>query len=260
MGLFSTVLCAQEGPERESFDHVTGTITASVTVRCFFVDRIALVLDVLENQRQWPLISSIYSPVAQSCTIVPGGGRMYPILQAGPTIHSLVTINYGVPRTGSTANYDIVEESIEPMSEFTRLDHRDFAWGARDGTVLTPEEAPGKLDVKVRLARTIYKLGAIPGLAFTALGKCHNVAYTSTGLGYTFPTETLMYGEPRFGRTISTAGPGAWNYSQQWYYKPEGWNKYYRAETDSYEYIFRKDLDPPVRHNNYPPANLSALM
>ena len=259
--LFSTIDCAQEGPTHENLDITTGEITASVTLRTLFTNRLYLADDILENSRPWPYILTAFSPRALTAAIVPAGGMWTIDGQAGYPKYALVTVNYGVPKTKTVGAYDVVAESLEPFGEFIRQDYQQFRWDSKNGTPLTPEESPGKFLAKCKLVRKIYKLATLPVGAMSAYGKCHQSAYVSPLLGTTFDAETLCYDTPSFERTITTTGTDGWNYGQTWIYNPQGWNRFFRAETNAWSYIYRGDNPgASIRWNSYEPADLSGLL
>jgi hypothetical protein len=260
MTVFSLVACAQEGGAKESLSLQDGEITASVDLRCLTENRFYLADDLLLNARPYPYVTSAFVPVALSCSIKPGDQNWASSGQGQTCRTSIVTVNYGKPTTRSVGSFPIVAESIEPMGEFVRLDYRMFRWGSKNGPPLTPEEAPGVFLPKCKIVRKLYRLSSIPSLAMSAFGKCNSNSYTSPLLGVSFAAETLTYDAPSFDRTITTTGSEGWNYTQNWLYNPQGWNRYFRAETNSYEYIYRADVSgASVRHNNYLPADLSSL-
>lgn len=256
--VFSAIDCAQEGPTTEDLDGLRGRITASVTVRCKWENRLLLADDVLLNRRVYPLILTNFAPVAISCGITYGDSWFDAITdgQHRPPKTALVTINYGFNDTGTTS-FDAVAESIEPLAEFRRLNHLPFRFGDQFGRPILPEESPGFLEIKLRLTRRVYRLNSMPAGVLSNIGKVNNAAYTSTIIGMTFAEETLLYDAPQPEITSSSTGEKGYNLTQNWVWTPYGWNKYYDPDTNTWDYYYH--VNSPTPHKPYIPVDMSAL-
>jgi hypothetical protein len=260
MSTFSSVACAEEiGSASEDYDGITGSITATVTLRCAWSLRHDLVADILGNRRQWPYLVTAISPIATKAG-VRGDESAY--VAVGQTMHpqdALVTISYTRPEFSEVGAFDIVSESLEPTGEYRTLDYRQFRWGSGTGKPITEREAPGKLEVSLKLVRRIFQVATpVTTLALTALGKCHDADYTSAMLGLTFPAESLLYLEPSFERTYKSDGTAAANYTQQWQVKMTNWNKIYRTETGTYERMYKAGAGTHTEFHET--ADLTALL
>lgn len=258
MAIFSSIDCAQEGPTTEDLDGLRGKITASVTVRCAWENRLYLADDVLLNKRTYPLITTGFSPIALTCGITYGDSwfEATTVGQHRPPKTALVTINYGFNDTGTTA-FDAVAESIEPLAEFRRLSHLPFRFGSQTGRGIKPEEAPGFLEVKLRLTRRIYRLSSMPANVLAFVGKVHNAVYTSSIIGMTFGAETLLYDAPQPDVTSSSDGSRGYNLTQNLVWCPNGWNKYYDPETNSWGYYYHVSSSSPYKP--YEPVDMSSI-
>lgn len=247
--MFSTVPCFEEhGGSNESLSLTKWD--ASTTLRCDYLDRYALVADIIGNQRPYPHIRN--GPRAATASIVPfpasattgGQGLIYQ--------DALVTIGY------SMESKDFVSESLEPTAEFLKLDHKGFRWGARDGEPLLEAEAPGRLTRGLNLVRTLFFVrGPLPAELLTSVGKVNSGAYISRFLNLSFPTETLLYGAPVLSRTITTSEIEAWTITLKFMYKPDGWNRFWRQKTQDYAKIF---IANGVEYKNYQLGNFSAFL
>ncbi len=265
MVMFSTVDCVQEGPIDENLSVIDGGITAKVKLRCAWEDRLLLADDLLLNMRPWPYITTSFTPVALSCSAtwtnsnakaVTDGQGYYPE-------YAYVTVNYGIPKVSSSSigSFDLISETLEPGGSFIRLPYTLFRWGSRTGDPIEPDESPGVFVPALKLVRRIYRLASLPGNALSSVSKCNANSYASPLLGVTFAPETLLYLEPVTERTISTAGTEGWNYTQNWEYNPNGWNKYYRAKTQTWEEIYRVDTTgTPTPFKSYVPDALTGLL
>lgn len=241
------------------FDAITGEITASVSLHCDWNNRWSLVADLLNNSKVLPGYGT-GAPVALKAAVKPfgthvtdGQGLVWDLAQ--------VDVTYGPKKFAEIGSYDIVAESLEPMAEFRRLPWQNFRWGSKTGTPIIQDEAPGKLEIKLNLVRQLFKV-AVPldPLVLDATGKCNEAEYESVLLGVTFPEETLLYLEPKLDRTLRNDGSDGVNYTQTWAYKPTGWNKFWRAETNAYEYMYQTTDAGTDPHKPYEPIDFSALL
>lgn len=260
MTFYSNIACAEK-PDSVSvdFDRLTGDITATVDLMTGWNTRWALVSDLLNNYRAFPNYGA-GAPVALKCAVRPFG-EMFTLGQCIYYSDAIVTVTYGPPKFGEIGSYDIVAESLEPSAEFRRLPFQNFRWSSKTGDPLVEEESPGKLEIKLTLVRQIFKVPTpLNVLTLSATGKVHSAEYFSPLLGLTFAAESLLYSEPSFERTIRNDGSDGVNYTQKWSIKPTGWNKFWRAKTNSYEYMYQTTDSGSDPYKPYVPMNLEALL
>jgi hypothetical protein len=250
----TTVVCEEHGSPSESLTR--DAITASVVLRCNWSDRWALMAELIGGRAAWPYATGFgaATPRAQSASARPFPSKGVTDGQAIVYADALVTVNYT-----TAEEEDLVAESLETNVEFQQLDFRRFRWGNAAGDPLIEAEAPGRQLFSMVLARTLFKVEPpLPASLLTLPGKSNSAAYVSALLGLTFPIETLIFGPPSMSRTISTAGNFAFDVSLMFPYKPEGWNKFWRAETESYEEMW--NMDGAAVYKNYPPDDFSAFL
>lgn len=255
MGTYSLVSCDEEHGTVNANYSIEGGIQASVGLRVTNANKELLVDDLLSNQREWPHTGFTEKPRAYAASLTP-------VATEGP--------GGGAPSTGQTINYThwianvsyttdptrtLISESIEPSGEFVRLDHRLFRWN-NDNAPLLPGESPGILRRRLKLTRRLFQQPAVP-TAILSVGAVHNAAYASPLLGITFAANTLLLEPQPVERTITTAGSEGFNYTISFLYQPEGWNKYWRTDTQAWDSI---KLADGTAYNSYPPTNLSALL
>lgn len=253
MATYSSITCCEEfGSQQEN--RTLSDWSPSVVLRCAWSSRHALVADLLGNRREWPHGTGD-KPRAVSASIVP-----FPSTEVGTITgqshnydDALVTVNYS-----SNVESDLVSESLEPTVEFQILDYKRFRWGSGSGDPLLEGEAPGKQLRGLNLVRTFYGLSSLPTEILTGVGKVHNASYVSSLLGLTFAADTLLFVPPSLNRTITTAGSRGWTATVKFVYKPETWNKFWRASSGAYESIYLAGSGSA--YESYPPANLSALL
>lgn len=265
MGIYTTELDVHEKAysQREDHDIDTGTI-ATVVLERPWAQRHAVVNDILGNGYTWPN-GSFANVIARKATITPsnngryvenagGGGAVYDTAQ--------ILLTYSSPSTNvdESTSGDLYSETLEPYVEALRLNPERFRWGASTGDLVHKEEAPSKQFYGVNIVRTIYNAVSLPGEVFTSIGGVNDFAYTSLTLGQTFDAETLLYQPPFLSRTIKIDGSREWTVTMKFCYKPEGWNRFWRAgvsPADWYEFF---DVQAGAVYKNYPLVSMSALL
>lgn len=260
MAIYSAVDCAEEhATVTEDMGRETG-IAARVTLRCAFADRFALMADLIANNRVWPNGGFTIPPLVQGASSQPFPAQYTTVGQVCVYDYALVTVNY------SHKIVDVFTESLEPTAEFVTVDHLKFAWGAADGIPLLEAEAPGFLLKSCNLVRTLYNLPSLPANLLDLIGKSNDADYTSALLGLTFPEETLLFQPAMPTRTFTTTGTTGWTLQLKFSYKPQGWNKFWRAGAagdnpgeagnwDQIYYVESGDVYKP-----HPPADFSAYL
>jgi hypothetical protein len=218
MGIFSAVDCVEEHVTRNEDYDVEGGFSASVTVRCAWLDRFTLMADVIG--RQWPDSAAAW---CNSIGCVPDKTNYTVSGQEIVYSDALVTLKYG------TKVKDLFSDSLEPTAEFITADHKQFRWTAATGVPLLEAEAPGYLMRSCNLVRTLYQRPSIPADILDLVGTSNSAAYTSSTLGLTFGIEKLMFQPPTLNRAYKTNGTEGWTITVKFAYKPQTWNKFWRA-------------------------------
>lgn len=227
MGIYSAVDCAEEhATVTESMTLETG-VAATVTLRCLWADRFALMADLLATPRVWPNGGFVVPPKAATASSKPFPTNYLTVGQACEYQHALVTVNY------SHKIVDTISESLEPTAEFVTVDHKQFRWNDAFGPVLLEGEAPGFLVKGCNLVRTFYNQPALPPNMLDLIGKSNGAIYNSVLLGVSFPIETLLFQPPTMNRTFTTTGTNGWTLQTKFAFKPQGWNKFWRAAANN---------------------------
>jgi hypothetical protein len=141
---------------------------------------------------------------------------------------AILTVTYSVQ------TYDeetIVEESVEPASEFLTIPANNLYWGYGDNKVALKEaEAPGLLIQMFDWNYTLKEVRSVPSWVKTLGGCVNNKTMRSDSLGMSFEPETLLAGKPKMERVVTTAGEKAWTISYSFTYRSIGWNKFPRVD------------------------------
>jgi hypothetical protein len=260
MGLYSTVDCYEvHGSVRQGYSFQSGQ-TASVQLRVLTANVWALIIDVVGARRIWPQGSGLFGARAQSAEVEPIPEEAPPLDAQGLDYEwSWVTINYAVTDKDSDTE-DLVSESLEPTAEFITLNPREFRWTDANGAMLDEDEAPGRMIRGLQLSRTLYKIGPIlPTSIIDNVGCVNPSAYTSTLIGLTFPTGTLLYTPPTLTRSIKSDGTGiCFDVNLKFVYKKETWNKFWRAKSQMYESLY--NTQSSSAYINYPDGDFSDLL
>jgi len=243
-------VCEESGQISENFS--PDGITCSVVLACAWSIRHDVVTDIVGGKEYWPHGSFVKRPFAVSAAIVPRPAKGTTTGQSIDYPQALITVNYERKKLDPE---QLASESLEPTAEFITQDHKRYVWGSSTGNPLTEAEAPGRIVRGLNLVRTIYKLPSVPVSLLSLPGTCNDTSYVSSLLGLTFPAETLLFSPPTLDRTIETDGSEGFNLSLKFSYKPEGWNKFWRAESESYEEIY--DTQSEAVYKNYPLADFS---
>jgi hypothetical protein len=246
---WSSVDCTEENGTRSENYSMDG-ITCEVTLRVAEADKNALVEDLMLNG-VWPDPYLLYPPQVKS-VVATGVTAVSPTTpdQAFTYSDYLVKVSYSTDEAE-----DLIAETLEPETEFFRLDHTWFRWKT-DNAPLSPGEAPGLLVPKMKLTRQFYNRSAVPS-ALLLGGHVHNASYTSPTFGLTFAAQTLLLIPKPVNTKRTTAGGGGFEYGCSFLYNPAGWNKFLRANN----YTFDQIIDNSgADYNSYTPSNLIALL
>lgn len=251
MAIFSPVVCSELHNTASESWSVSGR-DCSVTLRCAWVNRFALIEDLLVNRRPWPYGSYANYPVATACGLAPLPSAGVADVQGYAYSDAHVNVSYSSAGEETT----LISETLEPTAEFMQLDYKQFLW--ENGDSLLEGEAPGKIVRGMQLSRELFQV-ALPldASILTLPGSVNHAAYASSLLGLTFAAETLMFTPPTLSRTITTLGSSAANISLKFVWNPEGWNTFWRAKTQAYSRMLDFSENP---YNNYPLKDYSAWL
>jgi hypothetical protein len=173
--------------------------------------------------------------------------------------HAQLTVTYGnATFAGDPDNADapLFEETLEPWAEFLTQPAQGFKWGSTTGDALKDEEAPGKLFRGVNWVYTRPSVINIPPAVLSLCGSVNSNAIHAKSLNLDFAAETLLYNPPLLRRAVTSDGTGAWSLEYRFSYKPQGWNRFWRAKTQAWDRIYNSTgpADP------YPTGDFTALL
>jgi hypothetical protein len=249
-------VCEEFGTTSENADVDNGEMYQA-TIRCNWANRTNVVNDILGNRLAYPRFLTA-GPRARTASIV---GKGTPVVANDEKVviyeQALITITYKIGPEDSEAN--VISESLEPAAEFMTQDYTKFRWGSAGGTALAPEEAPGKLVVGFDYVQTRYGLATLPAAILTP-GIVNQAIATATLLGLSFPIETLLYMSSTPQRTFTTGGTEGWNMTSRFSYRPNGWNKFWRPETQTWVKQYLATEFGGAEYKNYPLGDFSTVL
>ena len=248
--IWSSVDCFEVyGGKAEDFNIQTG-LNHRVRLQCAWTDRYALIQDLLVTPRPWPHATGLV-PYAISASAQPLPN------EAGTTDNQLMNFTQAIVDVNySTAIIDVASESIEPNMEAVPLDHTYFNWGGIGGPKLLEGEAPPLILRSLNLVRTRYRLSVVSNDVIALVGYVNEAAYTSSLLGLTFPIDTLLYLPSPIIRSFTTLSSSGFTVTERFSYKPQGWNKYWRAKTQAWDSIYLSGQSTPAL--SYPRGDFAA--
>lgn len=256
---YSSVDCCELQDSKREGATITG-LTASVTLVVPYTNRFALMFDLLYGNggsgKYWPYGGNLVCQNVQAQDGPPGQAQYGTNGQGYDVVLSYVNATYGSPSANpNQPDAGNVTENLEPTCEFITLPHTDYFWfNGGDPEWLKPEEAPGKQLRGLNYVRTLSKVSPpLDSAILDLVGKVNASTVTSTSLGLSFPSETLLYKPPSLSRTLPVDPEDtdlAWNITLRFGYKEGGWNKFWRASTGIWDEI--KCMKTDAIYKNYP--------
>lgn len=259
MADYSTVDCAEiAGSWKE--DVTDEETMAVVSLQCAYDDRWDLVADIVGNRKAWPKApgSAAVTPRASKAAIQGMGERADTSGQECTYDEAIVTVTYTTRQLAPDEEENLFAEELVPSVEMLTLPYTMFRWTSGTGEPLQENEAPAYPLWSLTLNRTVYKVASVPAGVLTFVGRTNLANYTSSVLGLTFNAETLLYQGGSINRTISTDFNLAFDVQLSFGYKPETWNKFFRAKTGAYDEIFVSGGGSAYK--NFAPLDMSDIL
>lgn len=245
-----------DGSPIEEWNRDTGAFRAIQKFKVAWSDRLALADMFLRSggmtYEHAPTFPGLH---ARSATTEPFGRQEGSTPNTARYADAIVTVTFATPApdTPVIIGNVLTTVAIEPNAEFSTLDHTNFRWGSGSGAELNPNESPGKLNIGLDYVLTQQGLESVPFHVLSYPGSVNNAVFSSDILGLTFGIETLLYNPPTIAQGTQ---PGTWNVSYRFSYRKGGWNKFWRAESQTEENIFHTDGSI---YNSYPTRDFSII-
>lgn len=247
------------GETHEEFT-LTG-FNASRVYRCLWGSRFTLATDLLRyGGATYPLYTG--ANVRAVNVAIRGVGEtaetepvspIFPDATIVKYTHALLTVTYEtvywenyIPGAGSQDDPGIIiEESLDLASEFIRIpaefsDGSYLAWS--NGEVPTPtfndvdeDESPGKVIRLSSYVITRFNVPSIPDEIRTLMGTVNLNPIEEITSGFIYEPETLLYAGATPNTSAVPDGTNTWTVTYRFNYRPNGWNKFWRPQTSTWE-------------------------
>lgn len=236
--------------ETDSYDE--STWSGSVELECPWEDRYLVSGNILDYGILWPYNPDALMPVVgasikaapNSRTSLVDGVQCYEkarivlkFSRNGPEIFEQGgTEDDGGPPIRYT-------EEIDVSGEMLRLPPDNFYWegtGTEGPFVnVKTDEAPNMplfgLDYIVKWT----KVRSLPITLLTTLNHVNSATIVSNSLGLTFEPQTLLFNPPKISRSVTLISSlDLYDLECRWSYRAQGWNRFYRAQTQAFEQMF----------------------
>ena len=245
---------------REVANFDTGVFEAWITVECDWLDRTAVYNQIIWTE--YPHIPSTGAYAVEGK--MEGWGKSN---DAGSNL-----IGYEKARIEFYYNNKIefsggfwISESLLPSTEFKPLDARMFCWVDNSpkpvgtGVPVRDQEAPSMRQVFADYLLTYHRVLLVPDAALTMIGACNHATVSSYTLNRSFPAETLtLVSSPARRSLYNMFTLRAWELKYHFRYTPNGANKFWRADTESWESVYR--VGQSGRYIQHPLMNFQLLI
>lgn len=236
--------------EMQDYPQETQTPTgfrATRKLMCKWEDRFAL--GALLEFVEYPYKASTGAyPVSISAIPQPGGECLGDALDDSIAVYekAIVTIEYSTPEiAGGGALFEFggykISESIESSTEFLTIDPSKFQWGSgTTGKPVKDSEAPGRAIRGWDWVYQKFNVGPIdPDILLVLPDTVNSNALSSPSLGFSVNPETLYFHAPAIVRKGDNT-QALFDLSYRFSFRRHTWNKFWRAETNSYEFMYLK--------------------
>jgi len=162
---------------------------------------------------------------------------------------AVVTARYESPDYGAPQAYpasdpvkhaDITKslsESLEPNVEAMKLPYEKFVWSS-DGAPIKASECPFTYVHRMSYVLTRHYQVSVPEEAVTFVGKISSEQMSPVMMpAVVFPAKTLKFEPPSIDLSTDPDGNTRYDVTYRFQYKEEGWDKFYRADTQAYDTI-----------------------
>lgn len=223
-------------------------------------DRVAFAIELLQNggQAYRHHGNGFVRAVGVGTRPHPGAISADGTTQYGRYEKALLSVEYSTPTGGGKepesdqTGRELYTERIEPSVEFLTLPTMKSdasgmistpLWTWQNGDAVTVEQAPGILIKSIAYIRTVHNVSHLSQEYLDANGKINANKIKARSLGISFPKETLLFSIDGTERTVTTQGVGSWAFSFRFTYRPDGWNKFYRWDTNTWQQLKFNGLD-----------------
>jgi hypothetical protein len=278
---------AEAFSEKEEWDLIQPP-TADVKLRVPWSQR-HLVVSAVAGM-QWPYLSSVplycvhagVSTIPNTRCLNDGYGNQYAEAFVDLHFDPFSTFTESIKTNGEMLKVPRVGTLFNSSgdTQFMLLAWKEESEAVLPYTSVTPEEAPSKIITGIDYEVAFEELDLIPDEVLTLVDCCNADPVTTINLGLTFEAETLILLSSDAKHTVNIDGSVKNSLNLKFGWRKNGWNRYWRATTQSWEYQYvipiaatdlpvpdhpaSFDADPdgpaPVIYRNFPTADFTALL
>ena len=238
----------------------TGIFEGWLTVECDWADRVAVYNSIIWTE--WPhTVNTNAYAIEGRCE---GWGKSSDA-GSGLIAYEKARIRFYYNNKIENVGGFWITESFQPSTEFHPLDAREFCWVDNEpqpdgsGVQCRDHEAPSMRQVFADYILTYHRVLLIPDAALSHIGCCNHATVGSYTLNKSFPAETLtLVAAPATRSLYNSWSLRAWKLTYHFRYTPHGANKFWRADTEAWENLYRiEDTDRYIQH---PLVNFTQLI
>jgi hypothetical protein len=143
---------------------------------------------------------------------------------------------------------DLIQESIQPTSDYTSVDWTNLYWDSDSTEMLNPAEAPPRGMFGFDFIRVYRRQLVVPAWVKSYTGFCNTNTIVSPILGMSFGPEELLYKPPTLIEGATFGGQQSWDVTVRLSYRGNAaggaaipWNKHWHASTFSWKNIYNQN-------------------
>ena len=215
---------------------------------------IVWMLSELDKEKKWP-----YNGAPQSVQVVAYRADTEPLPGAqtnepGDSVASydkvVVTVQYGMWYQSYEGSSDLIDERIQPHTEYSRVSPRGLYWDSAQSTQLVGSEAPTRLASSFDYITTFRNKHTVPAWVQSFTNHTNSNRITAPMLGMVFEPETLLFRAPTLERATSYSAE-LWHVHRTLAFRGAApsnaanghatWNQVWRGSTGQYETVYKSD-------------------
>ena len=221
-----------------------GTFVAKRILKCDWDDRYLLISDIgASGGENYPHLPQI-GATASAAEVTPIG-QSFP--SGNILIHDVawVEITYiWSPFTPTWVGGVLVSEKIRGGMFNLRLDPERLLW--EDNEPIDQTDAPDFPVAVLYYDLTLHQVTSESPLVYSLIGSSNANIVTAYLLNFSAAVEKLLYSSVVVRKSVGLGITDKMDVTQSFIYKPQGWNRWFRSKTNSWERVKYADTDTQV--------------
>lgn len=222
-----------------------GTFVAKRILQCAYADRYLLISDIgASGGENYPNLPQIGATASGAVAI--GIGQSF--LSGAVLVHDFawVDITYiWSPFTPTWVAGVLVSEKITGGMFNLRLDPEKLLWSDTNENIDETDAPDFPLPVLYYQLK-LHQITAESPLVYSLVGSSNANIVTPYLLNYSFQIETLMYSSVTVNKSVGLGITDKMDVTQNFIFKRNGWNRWYRSKTNSWERVKYADTGTQV--------------